>query len=56
MNRFKVIIYFLVTATFLSETFAQTNQVLPAGKVYHFTKGLLVNAPARYGREAVVYR
>ena len=53
MNRSKAIICFILTGIFFSKAFAQTSQVLPVGKVHHFTKGLLVNAPARYGREAL---
>jgi predicted peptidase len=53
MNRLRTIIYFLFSCFFLSNAFGQTKEVLPASKVYHFTKGLLINAPARYGREAL---
>jgi dienelactone hydrolase len=53
MNRLRTIIYFLFSCFFLSKAVAQTKEVLPASKVYHFTKGLLINAPARYGREAL---
>ncbi len=53
MNRFKAVIYSFAFCVLSGKGYAQTNQTSEATKTYHFTKGLLINAPARYGREAL---
>ena len=53
MNLPKALFCFLATCIFFGKGLAQTKPFLLKSETYRFTTGLLINAPARYGREAI---
>lgn len=48
INPYKKLVCFFVAAVCFMQAFSQATD-----SIFHFTKGLFVNAPARYGREAI---